>query len=393
MLSDRDFFFQNIGQTSKYPLLLEINKASGIYLYSTNGKKYIDLLSGFSVNNIGHNNEKVKKAIIKQLDNYTHLTVYGSYIQSPQIKLSKKLLSILNDDYDNVYFLNSGSESVELALKLARKKTQRTEIISFNGAYHGSTCGALSIMGNEKLKSPFYPLLPDTKTINFNSEADLEQITENTACVVVEAIQAEAGIITPKNNYLQKLEKRCNEQGCLLIVDEIQTGIGRTGKWFAFSHYGIKPDIICSAKALGGGLPLAAVITSKEIMQVLVSKPSLGHMTTFGGNPISCVASLAAIEFIEENSLIEKSSNIAKFFVKELMKIKNIKRVGGKGLFLSVEINDNFDINTVMEKLTEEGIITSNFLFNLTTFRIIPPLIINFDEAEFIIEKIKKVLC
>ena len=280
MISERQLFLQHLAQTSENPLLLEIEKAEGIYLFDKSGKKYIDLISGIAVSNLGHCNSQVIKAITDQINTYSHTMVYGEYIQSPQVKLAELLIKHLPSNLNSVYFVNSGSEATEGALKLAKKYTNRSQIIAFKNAYHGSTHGALSVMGDEKMKRPFRPLVPGIKTIEYNNIESLDLITENTAAVIIEPIQGEAGVILSKKDFLVKLKERCDITNSLLIFDEAQTGLGRTGKLFAFKHYKVVPDILLLAKALGGGMPLGAFISSKEIMNSLTVEPPLGHITT-----------------------------------------------------------------------------------------------------------------
>ncbi|MEN8226133.1 MAG: aspartate aminotransferase family protein, partial [Bacteroidota bacterium] len=307
MPSLRDLYFQHMGLPSARPLAIEVEKASGLYFYDTDGKRYTDLVSGVAVSNIGHRHPRVLEAINSQLDKYMHLMVYGEYIQSPQVKLAKKLSDQLPGKLDAVYFVNSGSEAIEGALKLAKRHTGRTEVVAFKDAYHGGTAGALSILGNEKLKYAFRPLIPDIRFLTFDDEQTLSEISEKTACVVLECIQAEAGIILPGKEFIKKLRQRCDETGALLIVDDIQMGFGRTGKLFSFEHYGLTPDILCLAKAMGGGMPIGAFISSREIMDDLTFNPELGHITTFGGHPVSCAAALAGLEVIMEESLAENA--------------------------------------------------------------------------------------
>jgi acetylornithine/N-succinyldiaminopimelate aminotransferase len=307
MPNNRELFLKHLAQTSPAPLSLEIDKAEGIYLFDKYGKKYIDLISGISVSNIGHRHPAVVNAIKVQLDKYMHLMVYGEYIQTPQVFLAEKISSLLPPELNSVYFVNSGSEATEGALKLAKKHTSRTEIIAFRNAYHGSTQGALSVMGNEKLKQDFRPLLPDIKFLTFNNEDELSEITNKTACVIIEPIQGEAGVRLPQITFLQKLREQCNKTKTLLIFDEIQTGFGRTGKLFALEKYAVTPDILLLAKGMGGGMPIGAFIASKEIMSSLSDNPPLGHITTFGGHPVCCAASLANINTILSEKLTEKT--------------------------------------------------------------------------------------
>lgn len=381
MLTNRQLFFNHLAQTSTTPLALEIEKAEGVYLFDTSGKKYMDLISGISVSNVGHRHPKVLAAIQQQLDRYMHLMVYGEYIQSPQVKLAELLTKHLSENLNSVYFVNSGSEAIEGAMKLAKRFTGRAEIVSFKNAYHGSTQGSLSIMGNEEFKSAFRPLLPDTRQINYNNSDDLKYITHKTAAVVVETIQGEAGAVVPKNNFLKQLRERCTETGTLLIADEIQCGFGRTGKLFAFEHFDFIPDILCLAKGMGGGMPIGAFISSKEIMNSLTHNPILGHITTFGGHPVSCAASEATLKIILEEGLIEQIGAKEQLF-RELLKHPKIKAVHGKGLLLSVEFESYEQNKIIIDKCIERGVITDWFLFNAHSMRIAPPLTITENEIK-----------
>src|SRR6201996_1197853 len=300
----RQLFLANNAQTTDFPLLLEFERAEGIYMYNSEGKAYIDLISGIGVSNLGHSHPKVIEAIKQQVDKYMHLMVYGEYVQTPQVRFAEKLTSILPENLQSVYFVNSGAEAVEGALKLAKRYTGRSQIIACKNSYHGSTHGALSVMGNEEFKHAYRPLLPMVNFIRFNKIANLERITTQTACVIIETIQGEAGIRVPDATYLQALRKRCTETGTLLILDEIQAALGRTGKLFAFEHFDITPDILLMAKALGGGMPIGAFISSNEIMGALKENPILGHITTFGGHPVCCAAGLAALEVLLDEDLI-----------------------------------------------------------------------------------------
>ena len=306
MDSLRPLFLKYLAQTSDSPLALEFESASGIYLIDRAGNKYIDLISGISVSNIGHSNPRLVKAVQEQAARHMHLMVYGEYVQSPQVKFAEALCKLLPATLQNIYFVNSGAEAVEGALKLAKRFTGRSEIISFRNAYHGSTHGALSVMGNEDMKSAYRPLLPAIRFLEFGNFSDIKQISSATACVIIEPVQGEAGVIVPPYGYMEELKKECENAGALLIFDEIQTGFGRTGEMFAFQHTKIVPDILLLAKALGGGMPLGAFISSKEIMAVLSKDPVLGHITTFGGHPVSCAAGMAALEVIQEENLAGK---------------------------------------------------------------------------------------
>ncbi|MES2286729.1 MAG: aspartate aminotransferase family protein [Bacteroidota bacterium] len=379
MLTQRQLFFNHLAQTSETPLALEIEKAEGIYLIDVSGKRYMDLISGISVSNVGHRHPKVLAAIHNQLEKYMHLMVYGEFIQSPQVQLAKLLSDQLPENLSSSYFVNSGSEAIEGAMKLAKRFTGRTEIISFKNAYHGSTHGSLSIMGNEEFKNAFRPLLPDIRQIEYNNTSDLKQITTNTAAVIIETIQGEAGAIIPQNDFLKILKKHCKKVGAMLVADEIQCGFGRTGKLFAFEHYDFIPDILCLAKGMGGGMPIGAFISSKEIMHSLTNNPHLGHITTFGGHPVSCAASAATLTILLEEKLIEQVENKEKLF-RSLLKHPQIKSINGKGLLLAIEF-ESYELNKkIIDKCIEKGVITDWFLFNSHSMRIAPPLTITEEE-------------
>lgn len=382
MLTNRQIFFQHLALPSQQPLALEIERAEGIYMYTPEGKKYIDLVSGVSVSNIGHRHPKVVEAIKNQLDKYMHLMVYGEYIQSPQVKLAEKLSSLLPEQLNSVYFVNSGSEAIDGALKLAKRVTGRSEIVAFKNAYHGGTHGALSILGDEELKQAFRPLLPDVRHLDFNDFDQIEQITDKTACVVIEPIQAEAGIILPKEGYLKALKKKCNETGTLLIYDEIQMGFCRTGKFFCFENEGVVPDVICFAKGMGGGMPIGAFVSSKEMMDQLTFSPALGHITTFGGHPVCAAAALANLEVLLAENLAEAANIKGKLFIQHLEKTEAIKEIRGSGLMLAIDFKDEALNSKVIDLLMEEGLIVDRFLFHPTSFRIAPPLIISEKEIE-----------
>ncbi len=384
-----------LAQTSKTPVGLEIIRAKGLWLKDTKGKKYLDLISGIAVSNLGHGHPKVIKAIKKQADKHTHLMVYGEYIQSKQVLFAKKICSLLPKSLNSVYFVNSGSEAVEGALKLAKRYTGRTEIITFTNAYHGSTHGALSVMGDETLKMPFRPLLPGIKILPFNDGKALAAITEKTACVIIEPIQGEGGTIVPEEKFLKALEKQCRKTGTLLIIDEIQTGFGRTGKVFAFEHFGIIPDIVTMGKALGGGLPLGAFVANRKIMQTLSDNPTLGHITTFGGHPLCCASGLAALEVLLKEKLYKRTAKKEKLF-RALLNHPSIKEIRGRGLMLAVEFNNEKFCKKVIENCLKRGIIADWFLFSPTAMRIAAPLIIEEKEIKFactvILTSIKEVL-
>ena len=379
MISQRQLFLQYVGQTSGFPLQLEIERAKGLYMFDTTGKSYVDLISGVSVSNVGHLHPRVVKAVQEQAEKYMHLMVYGEYIQSPQVKFAKKLSDLLPEKLSATYFVNSGSEAIEGALKLAKRYTGRSEIIAFNNAYHGSTHGALSVMGNEEFKNSFRPLLPNVRFLNFNNEHELENITEKTACVLVEPVQGEAGIRLPENDYLKKLRKKCSEVGALLIFDEIQTGFGRTGKLFAFQEFDVVPDIMTIAKGMGGGMPIGAFVSSNEIMSCLKTNPILGHITTFGGHPVSCAAAIASLDVLIDEEIIEGVPGKGDLFRKNLNH-PEIREIRGIGLFMAVELKDFDQVKKVIDIAIGKGLVTDWFLFHDSAFRIAPPLIITDDQ-------------
>lgn len=391
MLTNRQLFLKHLGQTSVTPMMLEIVSAEGIYMYGPDGRKYIDLISGVSVSNTGHCHPKVVEAVKNQAGLYMHLMVYGEFIQSPQVKYAERLTAIVPPVLNSCYFVNSGSEAVEGALKLAKKYTGRSRIISFKNSYHGSTHGALSIQGSEEFRNAFRPLLPDTYQIDFNDVKSLVSIDSKTACVIVEPVQGEAGIIFPQNDFLLKLRNRCSETGALLIFDEIQTGFGRLGKMFAIDMFGVIPDILLLAKALGGGMPLGAFISSREIMASLVTNPSLGHITTFGGHPVCCAAGLAALNVIIEEKLAESCSSKSALFKKELTH-PLISQVRGEGLLLAVRLTDPAYIGYVISHAPDYGLVLDYFLFCKDAFRIAPPLIISMDEIKNACSLLSKLL-
>lgn len=375
MLTLRQLFLANNAQTTDFPLLLEINRAEGICLFDADGNAYLDLISGIGVSNIGHSNPRVVAAIKNQVDQYMHLMVYGEYVQTPQVKFAQKLVSLLPPPLDSVYFVNSGTEAIEGAMKLAKRYTGRSEIVACRNSYHGSTQGALSIMGNEDYKQAYRPLLPGISLVEFNNPNDLEQITTNTACVIIETIQGEAGIRVPDLNYMQALRERCTQTGALLILDEIQAAFGRSGKLFAFEHFSITPDVLVLAKALGGGMPLGAFIASNQIMSALKENPILGHITTFGGHPVCCAAGLAALDVLLDERLIEQVPEKEKLF-RDLLVHPSIKEVRGKGLMLAAEL-ENFEINKkIIDRCIDHGVIVDWFLHCSNSMRIAPPLII-----------------
>jgi len=382
MLTNRQLFLSHMAQTSTAPLMLEIERAEGMYMYGADGKKYLDLIAGISVSSLGHSHPSVVNAVKEQAEKYMHLMVYGELVESPQVKYAKRLVEFLPPSLDNIYFTNSGAEATEGAMKLAKRITGRTQFISFKNAYHGSTQGALSVLGDEYFKRKFRPLLPDTLLLEYNNEEELKNISSHTAAVIVEPVQAESGITVPAKNFMLALRKKCNETGTLLIFDEAQTGLGRTGKMFAFEHYGVVPDILLLAKALGGGMPLGAFISSKEKMNLLSENPALGHITTFGGHPVCCAAGLAAFNVLLGKNLIAEVEAKGKLFDKLLVnpKIKSKHRIG---LMVALEF-ESFDQNKkIIDRCIERGVLTDWFLFAAHCMRIAPPFIISEDEIRF----------
>ncbi|MBA4853544.1 aspartate aminotransferase family protein [Emticicia sp. BO119] len=387
-MNHRQIFLQNIAQTSEFPLALEIEKADGIYLYGKNDERYMDLIAGIGVSNVGHRHPNVVNAIKNQLDKYMHLMVYGEYVQQPQVLLAKGLVKTLENFHtssnltlDNVYFTNSGTEAVEGAMKLAKRFTGRSEIISCFSSYHGSTQGALSL-GDELFKRNFRPLLPSISKIFRNQLTDLEKITRFTAAVFFEPIGGESGVRPADPYYLKQLRERCNEVGALLVFDEVQSGFGRTGTFWAFEKYDVVPDILLCAKGMGGGMPIGAFIAPNSIMAVLKDNPILGHITTFGGHPVSCAASLATLNTIQDENLtmdVEKKANL----FKELLVHPKIKEIRNKGLMMAVEF-DNFEtLKPIIDRAIGKGVITDWFLYCDNSMRIAPPLIITEQEIRY----------
>ena len=391
MLSNRQLFLLHLGQTSLFPLLVEVEKAEGVYLYGPAGEKYIDLISGVSVSNTGHGHPRVVAAVKKQAGSYMHLMVYGEMIQSPQVKYAAKLAELLPKNLDVCYFVNSGSEAIEGAMKLARKFTGKSRTIYFRNAYHGSTLGALSIQGNEKYKNAFRPLIPDTLCIDYNDITALNAIDNHTACVIAEPVQAEAGVIYPAEGFLQEVRKKCSENKALLVFDEVQTGFGRTGSLFALEKFNVIPDILVLAKALGGGMPLGAFISSHEIMSVLSANPQLGHITTFGGHPVCCAAGLASLEVILENDLHGRVTGKSSVFRKELVH-PAITGIRGDGLLLAVQLDKPEYVQYAVANAPGHGLILDYFLFCENSFRIAPPLIISDEEIVIACNRIKDLL-
>ena len=379
MNTAKDIFKKHQAQTFPFPSCLEIESAKGSYIYDVNGTAYLDFVAGVSANTLGHSNPIITDAVKEQLKKYTHVMVYGEYIQSPQYKLAKLLSDQLPENLSSTYFVNSGAEAIEGSMKLAKRATGRSEIISCKDSYHGSTQGALSIMGNEEHKAKYRPLLPNCNTITYNDENSLENISKQTAAVVIEVVQGGTGFVTPTNNFLQKVRQKCNETGTLLILDEIQTCYGRLGTLFGFEKYNVIPDILCIAKGMGAGMPIGAFISSWELMNLLTFEPKLGHITTFGGHPINCAASLACLQHLLSTNIMEEVDKKEQLFRTHLSHPK-IKEIRGTGLILSVELDSEELTRKVVEKSLENGLILFYFLFTKTSFRITPPLTISEEE-------------
>ncbi len=380
-ITPKEIFYRHLAQTSPMPPALEIDRAEGIYLFDKSGKRYIDLIAGIAVSSTGHRHKEVMKAINKQLQRHLHVMVYGEFVLDQQVNLAKAICNELPETLNTVYFVNSGSEAVEGAIKLARRFTQRPIIAAFRNGYHGSTCGALSVMGNETLKQRFRPLIPGTLLLDFNDIQQLQLITDCTAAVILEPIQGEAGVVAAFPEFMTALRQRCNETGTLLVMDEIQTGIGRTGTMFAFEQYNIVPDILLLAKALGGGMPLGAFVASKTIMETLSYNPPLGHITTFGGHPVSCAAALANLKVVVTEKLFLKANDIAKIFTDTLSGIQQVLEIRNRGLMMAIQLESVQKVNDTIRKCYDAGLITDSFLFRPDALRVAPPLTIKPNEA------------
>lgn len=380
----RKQFLAHVGQTSPSPMLVEVERAEGSFFYTPEGRRYYDLVAGVSVSNVGHANAAVVRAVQEQAARYMHVMVYGELVEAPQVRYAARIASLLPGGLESVYFVNSGAEAVEGALKLAKSFTGRTELISMRRAYHGSTHGSMSVMGapeGEEWKGAFRPLLPDVQAIEFNDPAQLDRITRRTACVLVEPVQGEAGVRVPQPGYLEALRRRCDEVGALLVFDEIQTGLGRTGELFAMQKYGVVPDIVCLAKAFGGGMPLGAFVARHEIMDTLQSNPVLGHITTFGGHPVCCAAGLAALEYLLEHHVVEQVEAKGALYEELLQGHPAVREIRRSGLLLAVELGSSERLYRIMELFKEAGIMSDWFLFCDTAFRISPPLTISEEEV------------
>lgn len=381
----RKQFLEHVGQTSPSPMLVEVARAEGSFFYTPEGKRYFDLVAGVSVSNVGHANPAVVRAVQQQAADYMHVMVYGEMVERPQVEYARRIAELLPGDIDCVYFVNSGAEAVEVALKLAKRYTGRTELISMKRAYHGSTHGAMSMMGapeGEEWKAEFRPLLPDVRSIRFNEFDDLKHITERTAGVLCEVVQGEAGVRLPNTEWLKALRARCTETGAMLIFDEIQTGMGRTGEMFAATKYGVTPDIVCLAKAFGGGMPLGGVASRRDILNAFTNNPCLGHITTFGGHPVCCAAGLAALNYLVDNRVVEDVERKGKMFEESVVRHPRVLEVRRSGLLLAVELGKAEYLYKLMDIFKEVGIMSDWFLYCDTAFRISPPLTITESEIE-----------
>jgi len=388
-MPESDSFFKNhLAQTTPYPLSIEIEKAEGVYLWDSDGKRYMDLVAGIGVSAIGHGVQEVKDAVINQMEKHLHVMVYGEFLQKAQIQLAKQLTELLPSELDTCYFVNSGAEAIEASLKLAKRVTGRTKIVSCKKSYHGNTHGALSVTGNEARKYAFRPLLPEVYFVEFDNQNELREIDENTACFILETIQGDAGIRIPSKDYFQAVRKRCDEVGALLILDEIQAGLGRAGAWFAFEYYGVVPDVLALGKGLGAGFPMGAMVASKDNMRTLTVDPPLGHITTFGGHPVICAAAHAGLRYMLDNKLVEGVDVKGKLLFELLSGHQEIKEIRYRGLFFAIELANEEIVRQTVVKCLEEGVILFWFLSCPTAFRIAPPLTISEEE----IIKVSKII-
>ncbi len=389
MKKGSSFFLDHLGQTNEHPFLIEVDRADGIYIFDKSGKAYMDMISGVAVNNIGHRHPKVIEAIQNQLEKHLHVMVYGEFVQDAQNEMAKELVEILPEKLNCVYAVNSGTEAIEAALKLAKRYTGRTELISFRGSYHGSTHGSMSVSGNEIKKQAYRPLLPDVRFLKFNNREMLNQITEKTAGVIIETVQGDAGVRIPNKEFLIALRERCNEVGAQLIFDEIQCGMGRTGRVFAFEHFGVVPDILTLGKALGGGMSIGALISSKEKMNVFTNNPMLGHITTFGGHPINCAAASAFLKVLKTEINWNEVERLGALLEKTIAQSHEIQEIRRIGMMFAFDMESSDRVAKVVEKCLEKGLITFWFLSHPYSFRLSPPLNISEDE---IIQAGKRIL-
>jgi len=379
MLTKRQLFLDHVGQTSTYPLMLEVDKAEGVYIYDTSGRRYYDLNSGISVSSLGHRHPQVIAAIKRQLDKHLHTMVYGEHVQTPQVSYASKLTSQLDPSLNSIYYLNSGSEVIEAAMKLVRKATERTEIIAARRAYHGSTLGAESLRSDDNYKQAFAPLVPGIKHITYNSIEELHHISCDTAGVIIEPVQAEAGVIPPEPGYLAAVKKRCEETHALLVLDEIQTGFGRTGRLFAHQKYDVIPDILCIGKAMGGGMPIGGLVASKNLLDSFTKNPDLGHITTFGGHPVVCAAAEATLDVLLSTDDIAQVLEKEKY-IHHRLSHPIVKEIRSSGLMMAVELTRRKYLKHVVNHAFEQGALVDYFLFNDRSFRLAPPLVYTMDE-------------
>ena len=382
MTSLRNLYLSNVGQTSEMPLLLEIEKAEGVYIFGRDGKRYIDMNSGISVSSLGHCHPEVVEAVKTQSETFMHTMVYGEHVQAPQVSFARRLLAHVSDSLQSVYYLMSGTEATELAMKLAKRYTGRYEIVCCRNAYHGSTQGAESLRSDVDYRSAYLPLLPGITHIDFNNTEDLQKIDTKTACVICEVVQGEAGVIRADEQYLRDLSEKCKQVGALLVLDEIQSGFGRTGTLFAHQKYNVVPDILLIGKAMGGGMPIAGVVSSQEIMSALIRNPALGHITTFGGHPVSCAAADAALKVLVEMSLIDEVKDKAAYIVSTLTKHPIVREVRSAGMMMALETTRRKYLKHVVSKAFELGVLVDWFLFNNRSIRIAPPLVIDHAQLE-----------
>lgn len=385
-------FINLLGQTSPYPLLLEIDRAEGLFLYDKQGNAYADLISGIAVSSLGHGHPAIKQAIKKQVERHLHVMVYGEFIQESQLDFAHQLTKILPPSLQAVYPVNSGTEAIEAAIKLVKRATGRREIIAFKGSYHGSTHGSMSISHNEVKKTNYRPLLPGTRFITLNNLEELNQITPATAGVFLETIQGDAGVRIPSNEYLAALRKRCNDVGSLLVLDEIQCGLGRTGSYFAFEHFSVLPDILCLGKALGGGMPIGALVTSKDTMALFKENPMLGHITTFGGHPVACASAAAFLRVLTSEIDLKMLPKIADIFLDTIGKHKDIKEIRNKGLMFAFDMESAARVEKVVKRCLEKKILTFWFLSHPYSFRLAPPLNITLEQATHFANEILKAI-
>ncbi|MFN4910854.1 MAG: aspartate aminotransferase family protein [Flavobacteriales bacterium] len=385
-------FLNLLGQTSPYPLLLEIDRAEGLFLYDKQGNAYADLISGIAVSSLGHGHPAIKQAINEQVERHLHVMVYGEFIQESQLDFAHQLTKILPPSLQAVYPVNSGTEAIEAAIKLVKRATGRREIIAFKGSYHGSTHGSMSISHNEVKKTNYRPLLPGIRFITLNNIEELNQITPATAGVFLETIQGDAGVRIPSNEYLAALRKRCNEVGSLLVLDEIQCGLGRTGSYFAFEHFSVLPDILCLGKALGGGMPMGALVTSKDNMALFKENPMLGHITTFGGHPVACASAAAFLRVLTSEIDLKMLPKIADIFLDTIGKHKDIKEIRNKGLMFAFDMESAARVEKVVKRCLEKKILTFWFLSHPYSFRLAPPLNITLEQATHFANEILKAI-